>query len=169
MSPSWVLFLIVLSWKHADTSTLGKNITCRDRRLWPFDSSSPWNMPIGSDAQFVNASIFSGKGKYEYPIRVWIETDYWYIVNKSTPYYPFYNQSTWGGAKNPDHCNVTGNLVGYLQFPPNATTYTTGNNGAAVLMSDNVTLVQMMPLYRCQPEGPILAEFGVQKHKMCPF
>ena len=40
------------------------------------------------------------------------------------------------------------------------------NNAAAVLLPDRRTLVQMQPLYRCEPGSPILAKWGADRG--CP-
>ena len=33
-------------------------VECRDRRLWPFASTSIWNTPIGSGAVYAEANIY---------------------------------------------------------------------------------------------------------------
>jgi hypothetical protein len=33
---------------------------CRDKIVWPFSNASIWNMPIGSDAEYVPSGIVYG-------------------------------------------------------------------------------------------------------------
>ena len=50
-----------------------------------------------------------------------------------------------------------GTLVGFLPFPESWTVGMASNNAAAVLMPDNVTLVQFQPLVRCAAGGPVFS------------
>lgn len=75
------------------------------------------------------------------------------------PLTPWFNQGWWGSPGGNDHCIVESpQPYAHIPFPANATaTNFGGNNAAGMLQPDNVTLLQMQPLYRCQPNSPVLA------------
>jgi len=64
----------------------------------------------------------------------------------------------WGRPADREHyCNITGKLVASIYFPSDVVVEEFGNNnGAAILQPDNVTILQLQPLYRCDPGSPIL-------------
>jgi len=81
-----------------------------------------------------------------------------FAVTKNDPLTPWYNQGWWGNPNGWAHCNITGNLVAEIYFPRNAIVQEFGNNNAAaILQPDNVTVLQMQPLYRCEVGSPVLA------------
>ncbi len=127
--------------------------TCRDRFTWPFASTSIWNMPVGSGALFDPAQLFPSPAT---PASVFLDTEYFYATTDADPWTPWYHQGWWAGRTS--HCTVIGPLVGEIQFPANATVTMGGNNAAALLLPDNVTLLQLQPLYRCKVGSPILAQ-----------
>ncbi len=123
----------------------------RDKFLWPFSSTSPWNMPIGSKAQYVKANI--GKAGY-----AGADQEYFYKLKAGDRLRPVYGPGAWGEGR------CTGNQSMGISLPipddlivPDATTkpYSTPNNASAFLMPDGKTLVQLEPLARCQPGGSI--------------
>jgi hypothetical protein len=127
------------------------HITKRDKFLWPFSPRSPWNMPIGSGAHYVQANI--GKAGY-----VGADQEYFFKVKKSDPSRPVYAPGNWGEGR----CKGTKSMDISLPIPddliiPDATSkpYSTPNNVSAFLMPDGKTLVQLEPLARCQKGGPI--------------
>lgn len=57
----------------------------------------------------------------------------------------------------PGSCGTTGPVRTSLPFPAVATDCVPNNNGAALLLPDNRTLVQMQPLYRAETTGNFVA------------
>jgi len=106
------------------------------------------------------------------PDAFYVDTDHFIATTALDPLVPWYDQGWWYGGY--DHCtrqnstvpglgNATdppgrsGRFVGMLPFPVDWTVAMYGNNAAAVLLPDNETLVQMQPLVRCVPGGPIFS------------
>jgi hypothetical protein len=122
----------------------------------PFASTSIWNMPIGSNAQYVNAQLpvitvsYGSDGvwtpiHYPDPDRI--------VMQPTAPLTPIYfNDVGWNGG---DRCAVLGGVVYTVPIPtsfvvPNSM----HNNGAAFLMSDKRTIIQTQPFTRCVAGGP---------------
>jgi hypothetical protein len=123
----------------------------RDKFLQPFSSTSPWNMPIGSNAQYIPAGI--DKAGYAAA-----DEEYLYKLKADNPYHPIYSPGAWGEGR----CTGTKPMELWLPIPhdlivQDATSqpYSTPNNASAFLMPDGQTLVQLEPLARCQPGGSI--------------
>ncbi|ARV62770.1 hypothetical protein BZZ01_00040 [Nostocales cyanobacterium HT-58-2] len=123
----------------------------RDKFLWPFASTSPWNMPIGSDARYIPANI--GKAGY-----AGADKEYFFKLKDSDPWRPVYSPGAWGEGR----CTGTKSMDLWLPIPddlivPDATSqpYHTPNNASAFLMPDGKTLVQLEPLARCEKAGSI--------------
>src|SRR5690349_12204085 len=128
--------------------------------IWPFASTSPWNMPIGSGAQYVPINLAVPFGHGTPP-----DTSNWapvpgisdeYIV--LTPTAPLtdivFNQVGWNQG---DRC-ATDNPGGVLVQVPiptdyvvNSTLQDRSNNSAAFLMPDSRTLIQSQPFVLCRP------------------
>jgi hypothetical protein len=122
----------------------------RDMTLWPFASTSIWNMPIGSGAAYVPANIAP---------RQWITLDVEYLVfaKASDPVVPFYTNGVFGSGR----CN-TATFQYNLNLPaefvvPDARSGSTPNAVAAILEPDGRTLHQMNPVSRCSAGGPLTA------------
>jgi hypothetical protein len=125
----------------------------RNPWLWPFSSDSIWNMPIGSNAEYVPANL-PKQG------HVAFDQEYFFIIQESDPEYPIYTPGSWtkrcDGTVNTQFGEMT------LQFPrdvvlPDATEnpYSTPNNVATLLQPDGRTLIQIEPLTRCEKDGPL--------------
>lgn len=130
---------------NADTVTIAK----RDKFLWPFSSSSPWNMPIGSGARYQPANIKQA----HYATG---DEEYFFKLKADNPLQPLYAPGSWG----PGRCTGTRSQGISLPLPdallvPDATTTKTPNNAAAFLLPDGKTLVQVNELARCTLAGPI--------------
>ena len=139
-------------------AALSGSTTCRDRTKWPFSSTSIWNMPIGSAAEFFDANIFDGSTNHPLPKFFWADIDYFFIVNKNDSLLPWYDQGHWGNGGYDQYCLITGKLIGDILFPSSTIlTYYGHNNAAAILQPDNITLFQMQPIYHCNNSGPIFA------------
>ena len=155
-NPSWLRILIIfligiiiaLSW--GCENTFGTNAK-RDKYLQPFLATSIWNMPIGSDALYVEANI--GKSK-----KATADEEYFFQLKDTYPYRAVYAPGAWGegrctGTKYMDiHIPIPDNLI-----IPDATTkpFSTPNNASAFLLPDGRTLVQLSPLARCEQGGPV--------------
>ena len=144
---------------------------CRDRRTWPFAAHSIWNTPIGSDAIYARANIFSPPAHPLEGFRV--DTDHFIATSTDDPLTIFIDQgwwgandTRWGGKCGRDHCCLEGNRSGVIPFPKERLVAPAGsrlqgdNNAAGVLLPDNETLVQFQPLYRCTAGSPLTSLTG---------
>ncbi|MBO3460217.1 hypothetical protein G7B40_023840 [Aetokthonos hydrillicola Thurmond2011] len=147
-----------------DTSKCGAGQP-RDKNTWPFACDSIWNVPIGSNAKYVDAYIGSkGFG---------VDTDWFVITKQSDPQVPIYMPGAWGQGRctgtTPQQqaqwipeagqpLNVPYDLViGDAQ--PNYTP----NNSSQFLKPDGKTLVSFNVTARCQEGGPLYGNwFGQQ-------
>ncbi len=137
----------------------------RDKKTWPFACDSIWNMPIGSNAKYVDAHIGSkGAG---------VDTD-WFITTKETdPSVKTYMVGAWG----PGRCTGTTPQqqaqwhpeagqelkVPYDLVIPDAKENFTPNNSSAFLKPDGKTLVSFNITTRCEKGGPLYGYwFGQQ-------
>jgi hypothetical protein len=123
----------------------------RDKFIQPFSSTSPWNMPIGSNAQYIPAGI--NQAGYAAA-----DEEYFYKLEAGDPYRPVYVPGAWGEGR----CTGTKSMEISLPIPDDlivadATNqpYSTPNNASAFLMPDGKTLVQLEPLARCEHGGSI--------------
>ncbi len=123
----------------------------RDKWLWPFASTSIWNMPIGSKAVYTPANI----KKATYALA---DLELFYRLKDSDPRRPVYGAGSFG----PGRCTGTFSVNISLPIPnnlivPDATSvpYYTPNNASAFLMPDGRTIEQFEPLARCTAGGPV--------------
>ncbi len=151
--PTLLIFVagVILALTLSTLAAPSKTPT-RDKFLWPFSSTSIWNMPIGSKARYVPANIkkagFAGA-----------DVEYIFKLKNGDPLRKLYEPGAWGEGR------CTGKkLVGIAPLPipddlivPDATSkpYHTPNNASAFLLPDGKTLVQIGPLARCQRGGPL--------------
>ena len=123
----------------------------RDKWLWPFSSTSIWNMPIGATAKYVPANL--QKAKYFDADR-----EYFYKLKTGDPMRQVLSPGNFG----PGRCTGKQSMQLSLPIPdnlivPDATSqpYSTPNNAAAFLMPDGKTIEQLEPLARCTAGGNI--------------
>eukprot|EP00047_Mylnosiga_fluctuans_P008303 m.258133 g.258133 ORF g.258133 m.258133 type:complete len:364 (-) comp21324_c0_seq1:95-1186(-) len=129
---------------------------CRDQNTSPFCDQSIWNTPIGSEAVYSPAAIFSDHE----PRAFFSDDDYFIATRADDPLVDWYSQGWWGNPSGDAHCAVKGPLHGQINFPRNLTVTAFGNNNAAaILQPDNRTLVLTQPLYVCTPGAPVLSIF----------
>lgn len=124
----------------------------RDLFTWPFSQTSIWNMPIGSQAQYVPANLPAVPGN-----DIWAPMPYSddeiIILKPEAPLTPvYYSSAGWSGAS---RCDPTGQLLLNVPIP---TGYVVGKNtntnaAAVVLQADRRTLVHMQPFARCNAGG----------------
>ena len=95
------------------------------------------------------------------PSRFYVDIDYMIVASASDPETPFLDQGWWGvdSECGRDHCcrKSTTKQVGTVPFPRDWVVNMTSNNAAALLLPDNVTLVQFQPLVRCTPGSPLFS------------
>jgi hypothetical protein len=131
-------------------SLVSASVASRNALQWPFSSSSIWNMPIGSGAQYVPAGLsFTSSPN---------STEYWYdlplsdheriVLSASSPVTPVYiNTAGWSGG---NRCVQQGALFFSAPIPADyVVANSTDNNGAAILLADGVTIAQTEPFTRC--------------------
>ena len=124
MQPRWAS-VCVAAWCITSAWTTPTDAAdCRDRILQPFASSSVWNMPIGSEAQYQHASLFVQSQPKEFHN----DQDLFIVTKESDPLTPWYNQGGWGS---PDNCKITGSVCMRPHFPYNWTTASEGGRSAA--------------------------------------
>ncbi|MEL6593248.1 MAG: T9SS type A sorting domain-containing protein [Bacteroidota bacterium] len=120
----------------------------RNPLLWPFADTSIWNMPIGSNAQYLPAQI---ERAMAYGMTV--DEDL-IVLRKQANLIPIMtNYAGWDRTK--DRCLVEGPLLFDAPIPPDfivsPTTWDglTPNSGLAVLMPDGQTIKQTQPFSQC--------------------
>ena len=125
--------------------------TIRDKWLWPFSQDSIWNLPIGSDAQYVPANL--PKATYAS-----VDNDLLFIIPANSPLRPLYNPGSWtnrcSGTTTYESIPIPDDLI-----VPDAinteTKYYTPNNAAALLQPDGRTVMQLEPMARCVKGGSV--------------
>ena len=122
----------------------------RNKFLWPFASTSIWNMPIGRGAAYVPANI-------ALPTIQTLTADQDIIVmDPSAPMVLLaHSGAGWSGG---DRCAVSGPTLTAVPIPASFLVASNGHNDAlAVLMPDGQTVIQAQPFARCTPAGPATA------------
>jgi hypothetical protein len=104
------------------------------------------------------AHIFDVSQGRDLPKDFFSDDDYFIPTTAADPQVDWFSQGWWGNPSGEAHCNITGSLVGKLNFPAELTVTEFGNNNAAaILQPDNDTLVLTQPLYVCTPGAPVLS------------
>ena len=140
------LILFIASTAILDSQHIFPNGT-RNKYIWPFDSKSIWNHPIGSNAKYVHSGI-NGSTHFGY------DGDYWIVSN--TPKEHLQN-CTWYRPNSWDNrCVINGKPYPYtIPFPSNiiipdsivtSTEKWTPNNAATVLLPDGEHILEMGPI-----------------------
>lgn len=122
----------------------------RDALTQPFAEWSIWNLPLGRDAALVNAHLKPMPGTVVDPEII--------IHTPSEPLATVYtNRHNWDGG---DRCLTQGPAVARLPLPPDLWIPSTnktnpgglgnGNHVASVLLADERTVWQDLPLTRCK-------------------
>lgn len=139
------------------TGTTASAAGTRNALQWPFASTSPWNMPIGSSASYVNVSMpsYGPNNGGNYTPMPNIDPEHIVLSPASPQVSIVYSSAGWGGNR----CTVTGGSVGGLPVSsvPVPATYTVPsdntNSCAAFLLSDGRTIFQCQPLAICVAAG----------------
>ena len=121
----------------------------RNKFLWPFASTSIWNMPVGSGAVYVPAHIAPPTAK------TLISDQDIIIMDPSAPLTLLvHSGGGWGGNR----CTASGSALISAPIPTSFVVPSNGHNNAlAVLMPDGQTVVQGQPFARCSAGGPATA------------
>jgi hypothetical protein len=145
----WILIISgLIASLNESFVTGGTDSVLRDKFLWPFSSTSPWNMPIGSKARYARVNIKPAP-------RFRVDLEYFYQLKASDPLRPVFGPSSWT-----KRCSGKKSMHISLPVPddliiPDARKGYTPNNAAAFLLPDGKTLVQLEPLARCEKGGPV--------------
>ncbi len=121
----------------------------RDPLKQPFSPRSIWNMPIGSNADYLPANIQPAS-------RIWPDEDIIILTSKAPRIEIHEHTAGWDRTKN--RCAIiTDRVFRSLPIPSNFFTadYTglTPNHACAILSSDGRTLFQNQPFHRCDGNG----------------
>jgi hypothetical protein len=135
----------------------------RDPLKWPFAADSIWNMPIGSGAVYVPAGLTAWPGTLQEPDHEdadWatmpqIDPEH-IVLTPSAPMTTIRRSDTWGGNRC-DWIDTPGaGLPVTVPMPADFILENDNENaGAAFLMPDRRTIVQVQPLTRCSSTGGV--------------
>jgi hypothetical protein len=132
-------------------------LTTRDPALWPFSVTSPWNFPLGSNAQFAMPVAFgspSGKSLPHGFSSMGVNAAAWSIpVYVSSTTDPLRNhtrddRNAQGGCSVPHYCHRAFPTNSFLRHTPRAAEPADGSNGHA-----DAHLVLISPDHRTAMEG----------------
>jgi hypothetical protein len=130
-------------------------ITCRDPVLQPFTSSSYWNTPIGSAANYTPAGAYGTGFLFDNfsPSNIHDDFEFHWPLNDSTTLMPFLEQGGWGTSAVNCFTNLTGPYQG-VSLPWNPATMVTNqyqqeNNPVAFVLPDARTVIEVQPLQQC--------------------
>lgn len=129
-----------------------KEVTDRDPLIWPFNQTSIWNLPIGSEAQYIFANIERAESQ-----GMTVDEDIIVLRPDAPLTNIFINHAGWDRDKN--RCNREGELLFSAPIPddfvvsPETWDGITPNSGLAVLMPDGRTIKQTQPFSRCKAQG----------------
>lgn len=132
--------------------------TERDAYQWPFASSSIWNMPIGTDAQYVHAKIEQAESR-----GLTIDEDL-IVLTPNAPTVDIFTSSA-GWSREKSRCDADGGLPFSAPLPPDFIVSpdtwdgATPNSGLAVLMSDGKTIKQTQPFAYCDPDASATSKY----------
>ncbi|MDR2915446.1 MAG: hypothetical protein LBV74_11535 [Tannerella sp.] len=153
--------IIALTLISCDKTVQGEQEEFRDPYLWPFSETSIWNMPIGSDAEYVPA-LFEDVDK----LRMTVDEDYIVMKPNAPLTKVYYSEAGWNKAK--DRCEHNSTLLFEAPFPHDwiisSETWigTTPNSGLATLMPDGETIKQTQPFAHCR-EGNVATSKAMAK------
>ena len=127
----------------------------RDPLLWPFAKNSIWNLPIGSNANYVWAGI-----RHATQMAYFTDADILVLKPSVPPVTVFANYDDWGAGS---RCDVHGPALFTLPIPADfvipgshqgSPDGDTPNAATAILAPDGHTLIQTQPFARCAGRGP---------------
>ena len=135
----------------------------RDPFYQPFSSTSIWNMPIGSGAEYKAANLPSTRidaNGTERLRQVSIDTEYILKTGTYDEVLTLYSyNSTWDDSRWPSP-DLLGKSRGTLYWPGGYTVAkTTGNACSAVLQPDRRTIIQLQPTCRADSESTYITGY----------
>ncbi len=134
---------------------VGVCITCHAQRnpfQWPFSSNSIWNMPIGSNAVYVDAEIDTEVNR-----GLTVDEDIIVFTPKESSIPVYTSNALWNRDR--DRCEIDGPLLFEAPIPKDFIVSSdtwdglTPNSGLAVLMPDARTIVQTQPFAKCTEDN----------------
>ncbi len=133
--------------------------TYRDPLKWPFSKTSIWNMPVGSDAEYVHARIRRAEAR-----GMTVDEDV-IVLTPDAPMMDIYlNNAGWNKKKN--RCLVEGDVMFSAPIPhdfivsPETWDGLSPNSGLAVLMPDGRTIRQTQPFSHCEPGDTATSKYN---------
>ena len=126
----------------------------RDPLRQPFASTSIWNMPVGSNARYVDPHLPFGRMSRNTKLTKLDEEII--VLRPDAPLTPiFKNDAGWTGR---NRCEPQGSELGLIPLPEDLVIPDNRENGsAAILMPDRRSIIQVQPLTRCKSRGPATA------------
>ncbi|MEM9089156.1 MAG: FG-GAP-like repeat-containing protein [Cyanobacteria bacterium P01_F01_bin.53] len=139
-----------ISSEVAPSGKSSQSTTKRDPIKRPFSQNSIWNMPIGSNARYVDANL-------QWENSAVVDVDHFYVLDGDDPLRPLFNIGTWGPGRTTGSRfrNIALPLPDDLIIEDAAADLETPNNAAAFLMPDGRTVVQANPLARDVEGGAV--------------
>jgi hypothetical protein len=134
----------------------------RDPLSWPFASTSIWNMPIGTSADYVPANLPDVPGGDRWSPMPGLDAEY-LLLDPDAPLTKLYHNGVgWDGG---DRCTPGSDILATVPVPDDYTVPNNNrNNGAVFLLGDHRTILQSQPFTRCEAGGPATSQltFGKQ-------
>lgn len=131
---------------------------CRDPLAQPFAADSIWNMPIGSEADYVPAGVQPAS-------RFGVTVDEEIIIlTPDAPLVPIYaHDADWDPERARCESRTGALLYDGVPIPSDFRTdpgYIPGtpNHGAAILLADGVSILQTQPLHICE-DGAVVSQY----------
>lgn len=128
-------------------------IANRNKFLWPFSKTSIWNMPLGSNAVYVDSDfgevgLFYADAEYIYQSNATDPLQKVYLIGGWVPRVPTVSTPSYISIHIPDNYLI-----------PDATTvpYYTPNNCAAFIEPDSLNYYELEPLTRPENKGKVYA------------
>lgn len=165
------VFVFSTSFTPSVMAETGVNYTyldgTRDPVYQPFSSTSIWNMPIGSDAQYVDANlpytrvISDGTERMR---QVSVDTEHIFTTTTDDEFLKMYrHKSNWDNARWPSE-ELLGVSAGTLYWPRGYTVANnTSNNCSAIIQPDRRTVIQLQPTCRVDASSDYITGYNHQK------
>ncbi len=131
---------------------LNSMVLARDPYKQPFHETSIWNMPIGSNAEYVHAKIQPATA-----YGMTVDEDL-IVLTPDAPNVAIYRSDA-GWNRDKSRCDINGGILFEAPIPddfvvsPDTWDGLTPNSGLAVLMDDGFTIRQTQPFARCEAGG----------------
>ena len=140
--------LVYTGGQPLEVSASTPDPTTRDPAYWPFDASSPWNMPIGSEAKFESVSS---------PEWTTTALKYGLLINSTQYTIPVYIAT----ASDPVHnvYRTDGTNITFQQRVPDAAAPSPGSDAQLSLIDETHSYVTEMIRAKRRSDGDIEAPF----------